>query len=744
MATMTKSWKNYASYSWKYGVAFYIDAYYSSQNIANNQTTVYTRLNSTATSPNGTGGSGYKFQCTYCTEKSGSSVWWFDNETILSSPATAVTHNNDGTKTLTLSAYVYNSYHGLSKTFSGTVDLPKIPRQANIKTAVDFTDEGNPTITYENPAGTAVTSLDTCISWTGGADIAYRALNKSGTSYTYNFTDAERTTLRKACTGNSMKVTFYVRTVIGGTTYYSTLEKTMTITNAKPTATIALQEMNSTVSTKLDSTSAATIIKGVSNVKATVTPSYKKEATGKSISITNGSVSNGGTNPYTFNNVADGTFYYQVTDSRNNVSDKYSKSVTLINYFHPVIEKAEFKRVSLDNENVSLTATIACYLGNFGSDIDNTITITYSGSNGKTGTITGYTRDTTNNKISISQTLTGIVSSGETPTFTLTITDSFGQDSRSMVIGLVSPTVDIGATDVQVNGDLKVTGANLASGLKTTVAVGSDNESTAGWYKVASGSMTNWGNLNVLYFVKGGYSEKRAGLLNFEMRSNNGSIQCWACDWLARSGFGSNHVKVAIDGINWTLYVYNPSSRYGRVYFTEISNGGINGANPSNYSITYYNSTAPVSEPTAAYTSRDGQSDSYPVGSIYISWKNTSPASMFGGSWEKIASNRVLMGASADNKLATTVDSGLPNIKGQWTTGWNKPSRGFHGLSASGCFYDSYPTYDAAGRIQGVDENNGGTRGYPWFDASRSNAIYGKSSIVQPPAYYVYFWRRTA
>lgn len=133
MATMTKSWANYASYSWKHGVAFYIDAYYSSQSIANNQTTVYTRLNSTATSPNGTGGSGYKFQCTYCTEKSGSAVWWFDNETILSSPATAVTHNNDGTKTLTLSAYVYNSYHGLSKTFSGTVDLPKIPRQANLR-----------------------------------------------------------------------------------------------------------------------------------------------------------------------------------------------------------------------------------------------------------------------------------------------------------------------------------------------------------------------------------------------------------------------------------------------------------------------------------------------------------------------------------------------------------------------------------------------------------------------------------
>jgi hypothetical protein len=28
------------------------------------------------------------------------------------------------------------------------------------------------------------------------------------------------------------------------------------------------------------------------------------------------------------------------------------------------------------------------------------------------------------------------------------------------------------------------------------------------------------------------------------------------------------------------------------------------------------------------------------------------------------------------------------------------------------------------------------------FDASRSNSIYGKSSTVQPPAYYAYIWHR--
>lgn len=76
--------------------------------------------------------------------------------------------------------------------------------------------------------------------------------------------------------------------------------------------------------------------------------------------------------------------------------------------------------------------------------------------------------------------------------------------------------------------------------------------------------------------------------------------------------------------------------------------------------------------------------------------------------------------------------AGLPNITGKWWTTWNQPARGFHGMSTEGAFYDSYPEYDAVGRITSEDSNNSGTRGYPWFDASRSNPIYGRSTTVQP------------
>ena len=106
---------------------------------------------------------------------------------------------------------------------------------AKVTSAPNFNDEQNPTINYSNPAGNRVSSLQACISWTGGADIAYRDISKTGSSYTFNFTSAERTALRNSCiTANSRKVIFHVRTENGGNKYYSTIEKTLSIVNANP------------------------------------------------------------------------------------------------------------------------------------------------------------------------------------------------------------------------------------------------------------------------------------------------------------------------------------------------------------------------------------------------------------------------------------------------------------------------------------------------------------------------------
>ena len=133
----------------------------------------------------------------------------------------------------------------------------------------------------------------------------------------------------------------------------------------------------------------------------------------------------------------------------------------------------------------------------------------------------------------------------------------------------------------------------------------------------------------------------------------------------------------------------------------------------------------------------------HPVGSIYQSTDAASPAALFGGTWEQIASERVLMGVSRSHAAGTTAEAGLPNITG-----------------STGRFASAYGVYDKAlaDRKQGALSFSGetsdmgyysssGSAGYGYyinFNASKSNAIYGKSSTVQPAAYYVHIWRRTA
>ena len=129
--------------------------------------------------------------------------------------------------------------------------------------------------------------------------------------------------------------------------------------------------------------------------------------------------------------------------------------------------------------------------------------------------------------------------------------------------------------------------------------------------------------------------------------------------------------------------------------------------------------------------------DPYPVGSIFQTVSSTSPAALFGGTWEQIASERVLMGASSSHKAGTTVKAGLPNITGTADGGVLSVSTPQSNGAFGATHYDSSLSY-LSGDVRRLSTYN------RTFDASRSNPIYGASDTVQPAAYYVHIWRRVA
>ena len=142
--------------------------------------------------------------------------------------------------------------------------------------------------------------------------------------------------------------------------------------------------------------------------------------------------------------------------------------------------------------------------------------------------------------------------------------------------------------------------------------------------------------------------------------------------------------------------------------------------------------------------SADSALAAYPVGSIFQTVSSTSPAALFGGTWQEIAWNRVLMGAGSTHPAGATVEAGLPNITGSLietsNNGKTSPFRGNkNAISSIGAF-----------AVTEVSSPYCGFAGYEGsaydisFDASHSNPIYGRSSTVQPAAYYVHIWRRVA
>lgn len=502
MATLTTSWQSFASSSYTASsgakVTFYLEAKYSTQSQQNNTTTVQTRLRSTINSGYSLRGAGYEFKCTYCNTRSGTGIWTFGNEVIISGEKT-IKHNTDGSKSISLSASAKNTYWNINKSMSATVDIPKIDRLAIVTSATDFTDEENPTLTFDNPAGFDVKPY---LSFYNESLTLLYTLSRNDvitSPYTWDITAEERNVIR-GITNQQKKY----RVQVGVDTYdgntklgYNSIAKEMTYVNATPTQSITTTETNATIVSLLGSSSANTIVQNASNLTFSITPTALKSATISKVELDGVSDTS---SPYEFTNIipTTNTFNVKTTDSRTlYVEEAITK--TLINYEPIDILSVTFERPAPTSDDVVLNAELRYFQATFGST-PNVPTIKWKkGETGQENTLSAsdYTIDTQNNKITITNlTLTNAISYQDEARFYFNVNDLLTQDADShnyVTKGI--PTYDAGKYSFQVNGQLYIADINRENAYPIVDYVFESGVSD-GWHyrKWRSGLAECWAN----------------------------------------------------------------------------------------------------------------------------------------------------------------------------------------------------------------------------------------------------------
>lgn len=138
------------------------------------------------------------------------------------------------------------------------------------------------------------------------------------------------------------------------------------------------------------------------------------------------------------------------------------------------------------------------------------------------------------------------------------------------------------------------------------------------------------------------------------------------------------------------------------------------------------------------YSPEDVWKQLYPIGSIFISINNTSPASFLGGSWLELPEGYTLFTTTTSGQGNEIISAGLPNIIGN-ISGFAIGSQ-FDSMPPTGAFIGSSKISTGVNTWGSSDAN----RAQINFDANQSNSIYGNSTTVQPPAIKVYMWRRVS
>ena len=512
-----------------------------SQNVANNQTTIQWSL---------VGSGDYTYGWVTCgnfkVTIDGKQVYFSATRinvysgTVVASGTYTFTHDNSGNKSFTARVEAGIYYVAVNCSGSGSWSLPSISRAATITKAPNFNDEQNPTINYSNPAGNNVTSLQACISLTGSAsDVAYRDISKTGTSYTFNLTEAERNVLRQATTGKTRTVYFYIKTVINGTTLYNSYGVTFSITNANPvigtlsykdnkSSTVAITGNNQKI---IQNQSLLQLtISGVSAQKYASINKVEYLINSYSVDITSsyGSPINIGTINYSSNF----NLIVRVTDSRGYVS---TKTITI----QMLAWKLPYATIQMARRSNFYAETDILVNAQYSSvDNKNSVTIKYQYKKSNETSYSGLVTIANNTQV------TATLDNAYDYDVRFIISDLFGSTTYNMVLAKGIPLMffDRNLNSVGVNcfpskaNDIALNGSSV---------VESGSNSNGNYVKFADGTMICYLNIEVtdqaLNNAYGAnlYQGSRTWTYPVQFIDDNVSVSCGQFQWGTSASWGT-------------------------------------------------------------------------------------------------------------------------------------------------------------------------------------------------------------
>ena len=491
---------------WQIGQTSYNTIYVSlnakvtSQDVANNRSTVATLLNIDVI-----GSGSYNTDSVKAGLTGGSDISWgyttITNGKTLIQGSYTVNHNSDGTASTTIGCWVTQTFGGSLSWGDATVSLPTIPRAS--QPSINTWPGNSPNIT----AGTACTIHMNRASTSFTHKVTYSIGSASGTIASSGVTDnvswTPPTSLCAQFPNATSKSGTITVTTYNGSTEIGSKSCTFNLSipsNSNPTlSSQSVTEQNSKVSAKGSSIT----IQQISSKKVSVVPSAKYSASISKVVCNGVTLANsGGTYSTILTNLSTGTFTFTVTDSRG-LTGSVTVNTTYYSYNKPQITSGSLTRTEQTSSTGSLNVG-----GTYSTILSNTVTMNYERKvNGTSEGSSSVTPTLASGNVSFSKSYTDLHYTNSYQVV-ITITDLFGEVASATInLGQGQYALWLGKTGAKTSGDLTVGGNENISGALTVGGKLNANSDISASGLISSSLMVgsswdfDWLNTGVLFGI---------------------------------------------------------------------------------------------------------------------------------------------------------------------------------------------------------------------------------------------------